>query len=890
MKRLPFFTGVLVLLATVVGRADTTLVFNEIMYHPVINEPAYEWVEFHNQLAVDLDVSQWSVRGGIEYTFPNGSVIKGHSFIVLAINPTALQAQTGMTNIYGPFTGRLSNNGDTLELRNNSGRLMDQVTYEVDGDWPVGADGSGVSLAKRDRNTASGPARNWAASAELDGTPGTENFAVVPPDTRVIAIDDALKYDASGTDLGIDWRGLTYNDAAWSARNAVTNKAIPTLFNTGVGNNRVVLAAGTPDPHYVLTVNAQGGTGTNALAMQNHTAWAANDSGSSWIGIVNSGLLNINPGNYDFQTTFNLDNFLLSTVRIEARVAVDNEIPNIVLNGTPTGLSHVGFAEFSGALNLNSGFVTGNNTLEFQTINLPPNANPGGFRAALNSSGLEVNQSNPLPGGHTTYYFRRSFAVSGDPALVTLRMNAVISDGAVFYLNGVEVHRINMPAGPITAATPALSDVPSPGYGGVVTLSTAGVLESQNVLAIELHQASGGAPTPLAAVELIASFSPEPPVPVAFNEYSAGGADFWVELYNHGTEAFDLQDSRIVRDGATDEVYFFQAGTLGPAQFLVLSNETFGFTVANGDKLYLFEGLRLLQAIVVGESARGRFPNGTGEWFNPTTLTPGDENNIFFRGEIVINEIMYNHQLLPPTNNPPARASDEEWIELHNHSGSPVDLTGWEIRGGIEYRFSPGKIIPAGGYLVVADDAAALRLIYPSADIVGDFGGRLSGSSDRIVLRDPAGNPADEVRYFDRGRWPEHADGGGSSLELRDTRADNSKAEAWAASDETGKSSWQTYSYQMTANIPSGSGQPTQWNDFILGLQSGGECLIDDISVVDTNGNVQMIDNGDFEGGIAGWRVLGTHNRSRVIFDPADPGNRVLHVVATGPQEHMHNH
>jgi hypothetical protein len=866
------------------------MVFNEIMYHPAVNEPAYEWIEFHNQLAVDLDVSQWSVRGGIEYTFPNGSVIKGRGFIVLALNPAALQAQTGLTGIYGPFTGRLANNGDTLELRNNSGRLMDRVNYDVNDDWPVGPDGSGVSLAKRDRNTASEPAANWAGSADIDGTPGAENFPLVQPDARVIAIDDGLKYNSSGADLGTDWRGLAYDDGAWPTRNAVTNRSIPTLFNTGVGNNRAVLPAGTSDPHYVLTANAQGGTGTNALAMQNHTAWAANDSSSSWIGIVNSGLLNINPGSYNFQTAFSLDNFLLSTVRIEARVAVDNEMPNILLNGTPTGLSHVGFDTFSGALIMSSGFLIGNNTLEFQTINLAPGANPGGFRAALTGSGLEVNQSNPLPGGHTTYYFRKPFSVSGDPALVSLRMNAVISDGAVFYLNGVEVHRINMPPGPITASTPALSDVPSAGYSGVVTLPTAGVLESANVLAIELHQASGGTATPLAAVELVASFSPEPPVPIAFNEHSAAGADFWVEFFNHGTEAFDLQDSRIVRDGVTDDAYFFQTGSLGPGQSLVLSNATLGFAVVNGDKLYLFEGTRLLGAIVVGESARARFPNGTGEWFHPDISSPGGGNEIFFRNEIVINEIMYNHQLLPPTNNLPGRASAEEWIELYNRSSGPVDLTGWEIRGGIEYRFGPGQTIAAGGYLVVADNAAALRLIYPSADIVGDFGGRLSGSSDRIVLRDPTGNPADEVRYFDRGRWPEYADGGGSSLELRNPNADNSKAEAWAASDETGKSSWQTYSYQMTANIPTGSGQPTQWNDFILGLQSGGECLIDDISVVDTNGNVQMIDNGDFEGGIAGWRVLGTHNRSQVIFDPSNPGNRVLHVVAAGPQEHMHNH
>jgi hypothetical protein len=53
---------------------------------------------------------------------------------------------------------------------------------------------------------------------------------------------------------------------------------------------------------------------------------------------------------------------------------------------------------------------------------------------------------------------------------------------------------------------------------------------------------------------------------------------------------------------------------------------------------------------------------------------------------------------------------------------------------------------------------------------------------------------------------------------LRDPFADSSQAEAWAASDESAKMPWLTYSYRAVANIPADAGQPTQWNDFILGL------------------------------------------------------------------------
>src|SRR5512137_2883268 len=94
-------------------RADSTVVFNEIMYHPLTNEAAFEWVELHNQMAVDMDLSGWSLDSSVHFTFPEGSVMPGKGYLVVAVNPAALMAATGLTNVFGPFSGRLSNNGET---------------------------------------------------------------------------------------------------------------------------------------------------------------------------------------------------------------------------------------------------------------------------------------------------------------------------------------------------------------------------------------------------------------------------------------------------------------------------------------------------------------------------------------------------------------------------------------------------------------------------------------------------------------------------------------------------------------------------------------------------------------------------------------------------------
>src|SRR6476646_5473826 len=254
-------------------RADTAVVFNEIMYHPATNEANLEWVELCNQMAVDMDISGWSLDSGIQYTFPEGTVIGGGAYLVVAISPAALTAATGATNVMGPFIGRLSNGGEKITLKNNNGRVVDSISYGVDGDWPVAPDGSGVSLAKAEPDTASDKGENWKMSSQIGGTPGFLNFpsrAITRSSSTAFVVEGTWKYEASGNDLGTAWRAAGFDDAAWPTGAALfyagtTGQSgqiqpIPTLFNTGVDSNRVVLAPGLADPHYQLTVSAAGGS------------------------------------------------------------------------------------------------------------------------------------------------------------------------------------------------------------------------------------------------------------------------------------------------------------------------------------------------------------------------------------------------------------------------------------------------------------------------------------------------------------------------------------------------------------------------------------------------------------------------------------------------------
>ena len=94
-----------------------------------------------------------------------------------------------------------------------------------------------------------------------------------------------------------------------------------------------------------------------------------------------------------------------------------------------------------------------------------------------------------LNAGRTTYYFRTHFDFNGNPAGLILRLTAYIDDGAVFYLNGVELHRVRLPAGTIVFSTKAQLATPE-GVPVIYDLPAARLSQGANVLAVEVHQYS----------------------------------------------------------------------------------------------------------------------------------------------------------------------------------------------------------------------------------------------------------------------------------------------------------------------------------------------------------------------------------------------------------------
>ena len=537
--------------------APGPVTFDEIHYHPLGGEEL-EWLELHNPMVLDMDLSGWRLEGAVEWAFGDGTILPAGGYLVVAADPARLADETGFEAALGPYDGRLAGGGERIDLRSNGGRLIDTVEYDDDGLWPVQADGSGFSLTKIDADSASDHAENWTVSSQLGGTPG-------------------------------------------------------------------------------------------------------------------------------------------------------------------------------------------------------------------------------------------------QPAL--------------------------------------LSDSPP---------------------SVVLNEVAPAAASP-----------------------------FWVELLDVGAAAQQL-DGLVLASSAGEE-FVLPPVLLEPGELLALDDV--GFTVEDDDVLFLYsaDGSALLDAVRVHDRLRGRAVDG-GPWRAPREATPGQANVIDLIEDVVIHEIMFHRAPLSRAGEP-VTARSEEWIELYNRGSEQADLGGWQLVDAVAYEFPAGTVLAPDSYLVVAGDAEAVGAEHPDVAVVGDFSGRLGNASDRILLLDANGNPADEVRYFDGGRWPAAADGGGSSLELRDVWADNTAPEAWAASDEGPRSQWVSYSYRGPAE-PSVVGPDGQWEEFVLGLLDAGEVLLDDLSVVeDPDGaGLELIPNGTFDDGSGAWRLLGNHRHSGVVPDPEEPANPVLRLVATGPTGHMHNH
>ena len=358
------------------------------------------------------------------------------------------------------------------------------------------------------------------------------------------------------------------------------------------------------------------------------------------------------------------------------------------------------------------------------------------------TTGLATNIS-PVAPNYTAFdaepgpaYFRTTFTASGTTALTGVQFEIMADDGAVVYLNGVEVARVNFPLAPMPATygQEALGPIdPGSNYTPLETMFVAvpfdrtKLREGINTLAVEVHQA-------------IYSFPPNAGNAYPRNDFS------------------DLRfDLRIV--GLTAS---------GPGPSLALTTPG-------------------------PHTLRTRIKNGS-TWSPLTEATFVVESASASAANLVVSELHYH----PPDPTPAELAAglnqenDFEFVELMNISRTTaIDLSGVKLEDAVAFDFSSAapalRYLPPGGRIIIAENLAgfaARQQPGAQAVVAGTYAGNFSNSSEQLIVRAANGSVIKQFTYRDSLPWPTEADGNGASLVLNEpySNPDHALASSWHAS------------------------------------------------------------------------------------------------------------
>lgn len=179
MRYLPrLFRALALAIFCVPALAPAAVIINEIDYAPSGSANPAEFLELWNTGTSAVSVAGWQFDAGVTYTFPAGSSIAANGYVVISGDPTSFATRWGFTPL-GPWTGKLSNDGEQVRLKDAAGTIIDSVTYSPGFPWPTAAAGDGSSMelinGTLDRNLGG----SWRSSGQPAGS--SENQVFVPP-------------------------------------------------------------------------------------------------------------------------------------------------------------------------------------------------------------------------------------------------------------------------------------------------------------------------------------------------------------------------------------------------------------------------------------------------------------------------------------------------------------------------------------------------------------------------------------------------------------------------------------------------------------------------------------------------------------------------------------
>jgi hypothetical protein len=175
---------------------------------------------------------------------------------------------------------------------------------------------------------------------------------------------------------------------------------------------------------------------------------------------------------------------------------------------------------------------------------------PGGPNAAVQPRNTQMPANPVTQFPYPTYYFRRHFNFTNGTGGVSLTFSNYLDDGALFYLNGTEIHRNNMASAPtpiwytnLAIAYNCSGDATCPVVFGLTSSALTNLVSGDNLLAVEVHNYSATSPDITFGSALLLS-RPQTPLPIL--HYLVSGSA--ITFYWNGT-GFNLQQANSLAAG-----------------------------------------------------------------------------------------------------------------------------------------------------------------------------------------------------------------------------------------------------------------------------------------------------------------------------------------------------
>ena len=243
----------------------------------------------------------------------------------------------------------------------------------------------------------------------------------------------------------------------------------------------------------------------------------------------------------------------------------------------------------------------------------------------------------------------------------------------------------------------------------------------------------------------------------------------WIEIYNAGDEDVML-GGYYMADDLTDPEAMYRIPDTYPdsvtvpagGYILFYANKGQESSVLNlnfklsggGEQIGLWDpDQNFIDSLTYGpqitDTSYGRFPNGAGDWYFMSDITPGAANTNPNPGAgevtLYINEFMASNDFAFPG----PQGDYPDWIEIYNAGDEDVMLGGYYMADDLSdpdamYRipdtYPDSVTVPAGGFIVFyankGEESSVLNLNF-----------KLSGGGEQIGLWDPDKNVLDSLTY-----------------------------------------------------------------------------------------------------------------------------------------------